>query len=188
MYLAGGPGINTAVVSLGTKGIYVNAINTNSKLGSELKLTNSVPAYTVVENNATVDIRGITVTASYWSLLEDKNSETGPALSGTALATTLKLGSVLINVERILGTTGNDQMFGRGANDYFIASLGYDVLSGGDGIDIVEFRSPRSAYTIRKSGSDYEITDTAGNVSRISSIEQLTFTNGSFTMAQALAQ
>ena len=50
--------------------------------------------------------------------------------------------------ETLAGTSQDDQIWGLGGNDRFLASAGNDLLIGGDGINVFQVDSPRDQFSI----------------------------------------
>jgi VCBS repeat-containing protein len=179
--LDGGSETNTATVALGSKGIMVKAINAWSALGKELNLaSDKVPAYMVMETGASAVVNGKTLPESYWTLFEDKESQTGLPLTGSALTTSLLFGTILTNYEKIAGTDTNDQMYGREANDYFITKKGSDYLDGGAGNDTARVLGKSTDYSMIQKGTNYELRSGLSTVT-LSNMENVEFDDGTFT-------
>ncbi|GHD98541.1 hypothetical protein U879_08575 [Defluviimonas sp. 20V17] len=125
-------------------GVTINAINAWSQLGRDLGLSDSSSGYVVAAKSASATIDGQDVSASYWSLQEDRASKDGAALTGSALTTAQLLGSVLTHThditltdasDRFIGGGADERILGGGGNDYIATHGGNDVLLGGDGND-----------------------------------------------------
>lgn len=141
----GGDGASVTIADTAdNSGVTVNAINAWSQLGRELGLADSSSGYVVAAKTASVTIDGQDVSASYWSLQEDRAAKDGAALTGSAQTTAQLLGSILTDVhditltsasDRFIGAGADEKVIGAGGNDYIATHGGNDLLIGGDGND-----------------------------------------------------
>ncbi|MFL6672021.1 MAG: DUF4214 domain-containing protein [Massilia sp.] len=85
----------------------------------------------------------------------------------------------------ITGTNGADTLMGTQFDDTLEGDGGNDMINGGNGTDTVVFRNARSTYTINQlPDGDLEVAGTTDGVDHLTSIEVLSFADGSFQRAQ----
>lgn len=132
-----------AVAVSGT-GISVSGINPYSPLGRELGQGDH---YVLHAPEATAQIGGKTVAASYWSLQDNRNGQGGARVSPTATATALGLGSVVVDPGPLALTGGNDTFLGRDRPDDIDGGAGNDLLSGGGGGDTLRSGAGNDSLT-----------------------------------------
>ncbi|MBT8156107.1 cadherin-like domain-containing protein, partial [Epibacterium ulvae] len=181
-----------AVDAEGSEGVDITAISRWSSLGREL----GAPGFILNTLGATADFDGQTVAANHFSLNDNRAfGGSTDLLSATALETTLKLGSVALNVESIVATAGNDRYFGydedatlyAGDGNDYVRSLGGDkelygeagnddfyvrggqgaLIDGGSGDDAASFAGETQGLTIQSVGR-------YGDLGRALGIEQNT--------------
>ncbi len=161
---AGGDDAIVAERSADARGVDISTVGRFSALGRALDVSNSNPGFIINDRGASADINGQNVTANYFSLQANRaNGTTSDLLSGTALDTTLKLGSVALNAEAIVATDGNDRFFGYredaivygGEGNDFFRSLGGDKeLYGEEGRDRFQIRGGDGAFIDGGAGTD----------------------------------
>ncbi|MCD2517951.1 DUF4214 domain-containing protein [Massilia sp. G4R7] len=81
----------------------------------------------------------------------------------------------------ITGTSGANTLVGGDGNDLFVGMGGNDIIQGGLGTDTVLFSGARSAYTFSINGAGDLVAAHAGGTITMTSIEQLSFTDGRFS-------
>ena len=97
---------------------------------------------------------------TYTGMISVKLSETGE----TFVYADGRHADTLLNIENIIGGSGNDYFVGNSADntfhggaghDYFVASLGSDTYYGDDGYDMVDYSNVGTGLTIRPTGHGY---------------------------------
>lgn len=174
---AGGYDVTVDVGKDGADGVVIGSVNTWSTLGSELGF---VEAYNVHAKNATATFDGVEVDAHYFSVLENRDRD-GTTLSDSALSAALAFGDVLINVNGIKGTDGDDVFWGRGFNDRFEGGGGDDTFYGGGGDDYAVLSGNRNDYTIERAGAGFRVIGPDG-ADYIENVEYLAFDDGTFAL------
>lgn len=172
-----------SVKAEGENGVLIQALNRFSTVGRELGLNAEAgPAYAINVKGASATFDGGEVKASYYSLSENKAEAGGAELSGSALKTALKLGSIYIDVGTIIGSgandrfqgrdqpdafdgaAGNDYMAGAGGDDTFRGGVGDDKIFGGDDDDLALFSGTADDYMLEADGEGgYRISGLDGN-------------------------
>ena len=169
-------------------GVRIEALNRSAETGRELGILSEQPAYAVYEQGKTVDFNGTDVVAAYWSINGNQISRDDETpLSGTALETTLRFGSVLVDVEVVEGTPGRDFFSGRSADDYFIPGFDNDYFNGSKGDDTVQFIGTLREYTITANDNGTHVVAGPDGTNRIVGVETFVFADGTFTPDEAVA-
>ncbi len=159
-----GGSVTVARASDGSKGVWVEGINAWTSLGVALDLTSSATelSYVVHDRGAAARFAGMDVSAGYWSLQQDRASADGPRLTGDAIGTALRLGSVAARVDSIeltekadvfIGRRGHDVVFGGAGDDRLVGASGDDWLFGGAGNDRLDGGEGNDMLTLG-SGND----------------------------------
>jgi Ca2+-binding RTX toxin-like protein len=109
---------------------------------------------------------------------------------------------ILRNIEDILGSrdfndvlTGNEfnnKLEGMGGDDMLVGGSGNDILEGGAGLDTAAYSGVRGNYLVIDNGDGtLSIADQRGaapdGIDLVRGVENFSFSNGSFTLAQLLA-
>jgi Ca2+-binding RTX toxin-like protein len=138
-------------------GLVIEGVHNLTTLGRELEVGQTDRAYYSFNwENKAVEINGIQVTASYYSMQNRRDGQGGTILGDDALSVTKQLGSVVTHAEGILhgtglrdmflgrdaddvfhGGAGNDAIYGRQGNDLLMGGAGNDHVDGGEGDDIL---------------------------------------------------
>ncbi|SJM94303.1 putative calcium-binding protein [Crenothrix polyspora] len=79
----------------------------------------------------------------------------------------------LINIENIIGSTGNDTLIGDSFNNQFTGDLGNDTLEGGEGIDTVIFSNAYRAVTVNLTAG----SATGQGIDKLTNIENIVGSN-----------
>jgi len=110
----------------------------------------------------------------YWGFVGAKSN-----LISAAGQVTVNFGTV---IEKVIGGSGDDQLFGNGVNNEMKGGPGNDLIDGGDGEDTAVYQGLSSQYVMMKlvNGS-YAIRDTVvgrDGTDRVTNTEYLSFSNG----------
>ena len=106
------------------------------------------PAYVLRTDGAEAKIGGVTYRASYHTDNADRAESGGPSLTGSAVETALRFGSIVTEAGALtltsqrdifLGRDHDDVVIGAGGDDYLAGRGGDDTLTGGSGADVFEF-------------------------------------------------
>lgn len=146
------------IVSDGSKGVIISAINPWSQAGDEL-LGTAETAYVVNDFGAKARIVGSMVSASYWSTQEDAARSGGAPLTGSAVETGLNLASYVTDAAKLIGTSESDRFFGGSADDNFDGGAGNDLIAGGIGDDILTGGAGNDCFVINKGCDIDRVTD-----------------------------
>lgn len=73
------------------------------------------------------------------------------------------------------GTDGADTMGGSRFDDRFQESRGNDTITGGGGIDTVQYAGSRSSYTLKRAANGWQVTGPGTGTDTLSGIERLAF-------------
>ena len=116
----------------------------------------------------------------YWGFVGAKSS-----LITSAGQITVNFGTV---IEKAIGGSGDDQLYGNGVNNEIKGLAGNDVIDGGEGdADVSVYRGVRSDYVVTKTAENtYTVRDiVAGRdgTDTITNVEYLAFSNGKFEVA-----
>ncbi len=119
------------------KGVWVEGVNIKSALGRSLDLSEADDAltYVVHDRGAEATFGKIVVSANFWSMQQDRADAVGANLTGNALETTLRLGSVVTGATSLVLSDAADGFIGRAGSDVVYGGAGDDRLSGGVGND-----------------------------------------------------
>ncbi|WP_232520811.1 calcium-binding protein [Rhodobacter sp. CZR27] len=128
---------NVRIVS--QTGVIIGGVNVWSTLGRELGLTaaDASGSYVVNTRGAQAMFGDQAVTASYWSLQDNRADQGGPLLGESALETALRLASVVTHAREITATAYGDTFLGREWADTVHGGAGSDFLGGGAGNDLL---------------------------------------------------
>jgi len=83
----------------------------------------------------------------------------------------------------LLGTDGNDELYGMESDDVLLASAGNDLLDGGEGFDSVTYYSLSSGVNVEFDNASTTVTAADGKVDTLVGVEKVfgTFQNDTFT-------
>ncbi|MEO0653806.1 MAG: calcium-binding protein [Pseudomonadota bacterium] len=112
-------------------GSRIEAINRWSALGKALGLnmqTDPKPAYFVARTGAEAIVDGQVITPTYWTVNENRLTQDGPPLTDSALTTAQLLGSIAVNAGSVVGSAGDERVFGRETVDVICAGAGNDIV------------------------------------------------------------
>ncbi len=97
------------------------------------------------------------------------------------------LGYMLSGSDELYGSAGNDVLAGYGGGDRLYGREGWDTLvsgtasdylDGGSGLDVARYEGFSSAYTV-SGGAGFKVSNAAGAVDTLVSVERLVFGDGS---------
>lgn len=85
----------------------------------------------------------------------------------------------------LLGSDGNDELYGLASDDVLLASAGSDVLDGGDGFDTVNYYAITSGISVELVNGAATVAGPDGKLDTLVGVEKIvgTFANDTFTSA-----
>lgn len=89
--------------------------------------------------------------------------------------------------QKLIGTSGDDQLWGGDGADLFEAGAGNDRIYGGDGFDTAIYPGKSSLYLVRPNGSTYTVNGSTG-VDTLQSVEIFSFSDGDFIYSRELGK
>ncbi len=158
-------------------GVMVYSVNRYSALGRELGLTRQVPGYHVHQDTMQVTFNNRILRPSYWTVDENKISESSTEkITDSAITTALLFGDIIVGSALMEGTEFEDDMRGREHDDNFDPGLGNDIVLGGTGDDTLHVNGKKSEYKVMAVTDWYQYLVVGPDGSdRVSDIEYIHF-------------